>query len=67
VQAGGVLDQCSIVSEQPADKGVGAAAMTLSAAFRVTTWTAEGLPVVGGRVTIPIRYEPEAAAPPAPK
>jgi hypothetical protein len=67
VQAGGSLGDCAVVSEQPAGLGAGAAALSLAPSFRVTTWTDEGLPVVGGRVTIPLRYEPEAAAPPQPK
>lgn len=65
VQPGGGLDDCRVVSETPADAGVGVAALKLVSDFRVTTWTAEGLPVVGGQVTIPIRYEGGEAAKPA--
>lgn len=64
VRAGGVLGDCKVTSETPAGVGVAAAALGATPSFRLTTWTAEGLPVVGGRVTIPIRYE--APAPPAP-
>jgi hypothetical protein len=35
----------------------------------MTTWTIEGLPTIGGRIRIPIRYEltPPDAAPSAPE
>lgn len=57
VQPGGSLGDCSVGSEEPAGAGVGAAALALVPTFRVTTWTAEGLPVVGGAIRIPLRYE----------
>jgi TonB family protein len=66
VRPGGALADCAVVSEQPAGLGVGAAALSLAPAFRVTTWTAEGLPTVGGALVIPLRYEPGSAAPPSP-
>lgn len=67
IQAGGYVDKCAVASEQPAGKGVGTAALALAPGFRLTTWTVEGLPTVGGSVTIPLRYEPgtPADAPPA--
>ncbi len=68
VQAGGTVGACRVESEEPVGSGVGAAAMGLTNAFRLSTWTAEGLPIVGGVVRIPIRYEgdakPAAATPP---
>lgn len=70
VEQGGSLKGCSVVSEQPLGAGVGAAALALTPAFRMTTWTAEGLPTVGGLINIPIRYEPargDTPPPPAPK
>jgi TonB family protein len=57
VQPGGSLADCKVVSEEPAGAGVGEAALRLSAKFRLTTWTVDGLPTVGGRVRIPLRYE----------
>lgn len=60
VQPGGALSDCSVVSEEPAGVGVGAAALSLVPSFRLSTWTAEGLPVVGGTVRIPLRFEPGA-------
>jgi hypothetical protein len=67
VQAGGGVGDCEVVSEDPGGVGLGDAAMALTGAFRLTTWTTEGLPTVGGRVRIPLRYEPGAAAEPAAK
>jgi TonB family protein len=72
VQQGGWMGGCAVASESPPGEGLGPAALALAVKVRVITWTDEGLPVVGGRVTIPIRYEsgaPEAAPakpPPAP-
>jgi len=63
VQPGGALAGCTVASQEPA--GAGAAALTLVPTFRVTTWTTEGLPVVGGTIRIPLRYELDAE--PAPK
>lgn len=62
VQQGGSVSGCRVASEDPAGKGVGTAALSLAPAFRLTTWTAEGLPTVGGTVRIPIRYESDAPA-----
>jgi hypothetical protein len=41
--------------------GIGQAALALAPTFRLSTWTAEGLPVVGGAINIPLRYEAKAA------
>lgn len=57
VAAGGAVDQCKVVAEDPAGLGFGAAAMSLAPSFRLAIWTDDGLPTVGGRVTIPLRYE----------
>ncbi|MBW8816183.1 MAG: TonB family protein [Caulobacterales bacterium] len=67
VQPGGSLSDCSVLSEQPTGIGVGAAALSLTPTFRVSTWSTEGLPVVGGRISIPLRYEPAPAEPAAEK
>lgn len=68
VQPAGYVSQCVTTSEQPVGIGAGAAALSLAPGFRLSTWSTEGLPVVGGTVRIPIRYEPDApakASPPA--
>lgn len=61
VQGGGRLSDCAVASETA--PGAGAAALSLAPTFRLTTWTTEGLPVIGGKVVIPLRYEPSAPAP----
>jgi len=65
VQPGGYLGGCQVASEQPTGSGAGQVALTLAPRFRLTTWTSEGLPTIGGVVVIPIRYEPGGASPPA--
>jgi len=63
VQEGGSVTDCKVEQEDPAGQGVGAAALSLAPHFKLTTWTAEGLPTVGGTIQIPIRYELKADAP----
>jgi TonB family protein len=63
VQQGGSVSDCKVVTEDPAGQGVGQAALSLAPHFRLTTWTAEGLPTVGGTINIPLRYEPGKAEP----
>ncbi len=57
VQEGGGVSACSVESESPSGAGLGQAALTLAPSFRLSTWTEEGLPIVGGTVRIPLRYE----------
>lgn len=57
VQPDGGMADCKVVREEPAGKGVAEAALSLAPHFKVTTWTNEGLPTVGGRLNIPLRYE----------
>lgn len=70
VLMGGGVGDCAVESELPAGQGVAQAAMTLAPHFKLTTWTVEGLPTVGGTVRIPLRYQAEApgagSASPAP-
>lgn len=58
----GAVDQCQVLSQEPDGLGYGDAAVALSKFFRLAVWTEEGLPVVGGRVRIPLRFD---AQPPA--
>jgi TonB family protein len=53
----GAVEACRTDSEEPKGLGFGAAALSLSHAFRLSVWTDEGLPTIGGEVTIPIRYD----------
>ncbi|WP_374571610.1 hypothetical protein [Phenylobacterium sp.] len=61
--AGGALEGCAVESEEPAGLGFGDAALKLSGRFRLNAWSAEGLPVIGAVVRVPLRYD--AGAPPA--
>ncbi|MDO8410408.1 MAG: TonB family protein [Phenylobacterium sp.] len=63
VGTGGTVQDCEVTSEEPAEFGFGQAALALAPHFRLSVWTEQGLPTIGGRVTLPIRYElpPEAA------
>lgn len=63
VLPGGAVSDCRVEQETPAGQGVGAAALSLAPHFRLTTWTAEGLPTVGGTISIPLRYEPTEPQP----
>lgn len=68
VVTGGGLDGCVSQSEDPPGLGYADAALKLARAFRMEVWTAEGLPVVGGTIRLPLRFDLEAAmaAKPAP-
>lgn len=57
VGPGGALGGCTAQSEEPAGYGFGAATMPLADNFRVNVWTEEGLPVIGGSIRVPLRYD----------
>ena len=57
VGTGGTVQDCQVRSEEPAEFGFGQAALALAPHFRLSVWTEQGLPTVGGRVTLPIRYQ----------
>lgn len=56
VTAKGTLESCDIVSEDPADQDFGSAALRMSKLFKMKPKTADGAPVEGGTVRIPIRF-----------
>ena len=62
VAANGAVDGCKTVLEEPGGLGFAEAALALTPAFRMNVWSDEGLPVVGGQITIPIRYQFAAPA-----
>jgi TonB family protein len=64
VGSGGTLSGCGVESEEPAGQGYGAGALALAPKIRVGLLTADGVPTVGARVRVPIRYEltPQAQA-----
>jgi hypothetical protein len=64
VAAGGALAGCGVESEEPTGQGYGAGALALAPKIRVGLLTADGVPTVGARVRVPIRYEltPQAQA-----
>jgi TonB family protein len=57
VQAGGVLADCAVDREEPAGQGFGPAILALAPKFRVELMSAEGMPTVGARVRVPVRFD----------
>lgn len=66
VGVSGALEKCVVESEEPSGLGFGAATLSLSDAFRLNLWSDEGLPVIGGLVRAPVRYDLPTEAPPKP-
>jgi TonB family protein len=65
IEPAGMLKDCTVQRQSPEGLGFGDAALALSGLFQVSVWTDEGLPTVGGRVSVPIRYEAALPAPAA--
>jgi TonB family protein len=57
VAAGGRLQGCALEQETPLNEGYGQAALAMIPEFRVSLWTDEGLPTVGGTVRVPMRFD----------
>lgn len=64
VAAGGALVGCAVDEEDPPGQGYGAGVLALAQKIRVGLWTPDGLPEVGARVSIPIRFQLSQAPPP---
>lgn len=59
---GGWLSGCVLVAEAPAGRGFGQAALQLSPHFKMTPWTKDGLPTIGGEVDIPVSFVARTSA-----
>lgn len=63
----GALQACKVGTEVPRDQGFGFAAMALAPQFRMRAKPADGRPVAGGVIKIPIRFRlPQAEEPALP-
>jgi hypothetical protein len=67
VAPAGRLDPCSVQSEEPKGYDIGKAMLPVSAKFRLSPWSQDGTPLVGGNVRVPIRYAIEDKDTPPPK
>jgi hypothetical protein len=57
VQAGGSLSGCAVDREEPADQGFGEAILAMASKFKVELMSAEGMPTVGAKVRVPVRFD----------
>jgi len=53
----GRLVDCAVSRQDPPGLDFDRAALALAPQFQLSVWTDEGLPTVGGRVSVPLRYE----------
>jgi TonB family protein len=56
VQDGGALSGCAVDREEPAGQGFGQAILALAPKFRTSLMSLEGMPTVGARVRVPVRF-----------
>ena len=62
----GLLNDCRIVQESPTGLGFGDAALKVAGIMKMNPWTAQGAPVDGARITLPVTLvKPEDPAPAA--
>ena len=54
----GALTDCSVAEENPPNFGFGAAAKTIAGSLGVNPWTAQGTPIDGATIRVPIRFLP---------
>lgn len=59
----GLLDNCKVVSETPANHGFGDASLLLAPSFLIIPALEDGRPVGGAEVRIPIHFMPQFASP----
>jgi len=63
----GALENCKLDSAEPTGLGFGEAALSLTTKFRMQPKLIDGRPVEGGRVRIPIRFNPRQYPAPSDK
>ena len=67
----GMLERCAVTDVVPTGLGFGEAALSMAALFRMRPREIAGAPIAGGRVLVPIRFEPadlaDADPPPPPR
>jgi TonB family protein len=63
VQHDGSLKDCTVQSEAPAGLGFGDAALVVASVMVMNPWTAQGTPVDGARILLPVRLEVPADVP----
>ena len=57
VAAAGLLENCTVVEESPIGEGFGDAALRMAPLFKMRPMNKDGVPVDGGTVKIPIRFQ----------
>lgn len=62
VTVSGALENCRVIEETPPGRGFGAAALKATKVMRMRPATLNGAPVDGASVTIPLAFDPRAAA-----
>jgi TonB family protein len=62
IDAGGALANCSAEPADPDGLGFSEAAIKLASRLRLNLWSADGAPVIGGVIHIPVRLNLAAAA-----
>jgi TonB family protein len=62
----GSLKECAVSSEDPGGLGFGDSALQVAAVMKMNPWTAQGAPVDGARVRLPIKFVLPDHAPAAP-
>jgi len=59
IDQNGRFSSCKILAEDPPSKGFGEATIKLSQLFQMKTLDAEGLPVAGRKLTLPVVWRTE--------
>ena len=59
----GKLADCNIVREDPPGVGIGETAVAVAETMQMNPWTAEGTPVDGARVQLPLRLNQDGPKP----